>query len=322
MDETKKPKASRTRKKSLAVEDLGVYISLLTDFGFKRVFGIKEVMIKFLNTVLDIEGGIKDLRYGNPEKLGLSQFERKAVYDLYCITGADEHIIVEIQYISQIYFKDRTLLYAARLINEQGLTGKDWNFRLPKVYSVNILNFSLEEALQPLGLKIQIVDENKFVSCVQLTDRDTGELFYDKLTFLYIELEKFTKEFCELKSFFERWIFIIKHLHELSALPAELCDDEVFERIFEIAKIAKMTKQEVTNYLKDLNNMNIVRNEIRGLRNIISERDYALAAERKALAVERNALAAERKALAQKDYALQKANARIAELEQKLKSAQ
>ena len=47
--------------------------------------------------------------------------------------------------------------------------------------------------------------------------------------------------------------------------------------------------------------MNIVRNEIRGLRNIISERDYALAAERKAL---------------------QKANARIAELEQKLKSSQ
>ena len=76
-----------------------------------------------------------------------------------------------------------------------------------------------------------------------------------------------------------------------------------------------MTKQEVTNYLKDLSNMNIVRNEIRGLRNIISERDYALAAERKALAQKDYALA-------QKDNALQKANARIAELEQKLKSAQ
>jgi predicted transposase/invertase (TIGR01784 family) len=89
-----------------------VYINLLTDFGFKRIFGIKEVMITFLNTVLDIEGGIKDLRYGNPEKLGFSQYERKAVYDLYCITGKDEHIIVEIQSASQVYFKDRTLLYA------------------------------------------------------------------------------------------------------------------------------------------------------------------------------------------------------------------
>ena len=88
-----KPKTSKTRQKALTVEDLGVYISLLTDFGFKRVFGIKEVMIKFLNSALDIEGGIKDLQYGNPEKLGFSLYERKAVYDLYCVTGNDEHII-------------------------------------------------------------------------------------------------------------------------------------------------------------------------------------------------------------------------------------
>jgi len=124
-----KAKTARARKKELSVKDLGVYISLLTDFGFKRVFGIKEVMIKFLNTVLDIEGGITDLRYGNPEKLGFSKLERKAVYDLYCITGNDEHIIVEIQYISQIYFKDRTLLYAARLINEQSVAGKRLEFQ-------------------------------------------------------------------------------------------------------------------------------------------------------------------------------------------------
>ena len=306
-------KTSRTYKKSSSIKDLGVYISLLTDFGFKRVFGIKAVMIKFLNTVLDIEGGIKDLRYGNPEKLGFSHFDRKALYDLYCITGNDEHIIVEIQYISQLYFKDRTLVYASRLINEQSEKGKDWNFRLPKVYMVNILNFSFEEALMPLGLEIKRADENKFVSRVQLIDRDTGELFYDKLTLVYIELEKFTKEFRELKTFFEQWIFIIKHLHELNDLPEELRNDEVFEQLFEIARIAKMTPNEVNNYLKDLNNMNIVKNEIRGLRNIISERDNALAVERNALAAERNALEAERKAL-------QKANARIAELEQRLKS--
>ena len=47
----------------------------------QRIFGIKEVMIKFLNSVLDVEGGIVDLQYGNPEKLGFTQFDRKAVYD-------------------------------------------------------------------------------------------------------------------------------------------------------------------------------------------------------------------------------------------------
>ena len=32
-------------------KDLKVFINLLTDFGFKRVFGIKEVMLDFLNVV-------------------------------------------------------------------------------------------------------------------------------------------------------------------------------------------------------------------------------------------------------------------------------
>jgi hypothetical protein len=164
-------------------------------------------------------------------------------------------------------------------------------------------------------LEITGANENKFVSRIQLIDCDTKELFYDKLTLVFIELEKFTKEFCELKTFFEQWIFIIKHLHELNDVPEELRNDEVFEQLFETAKIARMTKAEVNNYLKDLNNMNIVRNEIRGLRNIISEvsaeRDNAFVT----LAQKDNALAAERNAL-------QKANERIAELEQRLNISQ
>jgi len=282
-----KQKTSGTRKKALTAKDLGVYINLLTDFGFKRVFSIKEVMLKFLNSVLDIEGGIVDLRYGNPEILGFSQYDRKAVYDLYCITGKNEHVIVEIQSAPQVYFIDRTLLYAARLINAQTEKGKDWNFELPKIFSVNILDFTLEEAALPLGIKIKRIDENKYVSKVQLMDCDTlvlrkvqaKEVFYDKLTFVYIELPCFTKELEELKTFFEQLVFVIKHLHKLNDIPEKLRNDEVFVRLFEIAKIARMTQTEVSNYLKDLNNtayfvrstsMNIVRNEIRTLQNFIS----------------------------------------------------
>jgi len=39
-------------------QDLRVYINLLTDFGFKRVFEIKEVMLDFLNMVLEIQQGV------------------------------------------------------------------------------------------------------------------------------------------------------------------------------------------------------------------------------------------------------------------------
>jgi predicted transposase/invertase (TIGR01784 family) len=300
-----KTDTSRTRKKVFTTNDLGVYINLLTDFGFKRVFSIKEVMLKFLNSILDVEGGIKDLQYGNPEKLGFSKYDRKAVYDLYCITGNGEHVIVEIQSAPQVYFIDRTLTYIARLINAQSEKGKKWNFELPKIYSVNILDFTFEEAMKPLGVEIKKTDKNKYVSKVQLIDCDTKELFYDKLTLVYIELPNFSKELKDVKTFFEQWVFIIKHLHELNDLPKEFSKDEVFEQLFETAKIARMTKNEVDNYLKDLNDMNIVKNEIRTRDRIIAEKDNVIIAERNLF---QSTLAAERNAL-------QKANARIAELE-------
>ena len=312
-----KSKTSRPRKKAVTAKDLGVYINLLTDFGFKRVFGIKEVMIGFLNTVLDIEGGIKDLRYGNPEKLGFSKDERKAVYDLYCITGKDEHIIVEIQNTPQVYFKDRTVSYISRLINALSEKGKDWNFELPKVYSINILDFTFEEAVMPLGIKIKRADENKYISKVKLMDCDTNEVFYDKLTLLYIELPCFTKELEDLKTFFEQWIFIIKHLHELNDLPEKFRENEVFEIIFEIAKIARMSKYEVKNYLKDLNNMNIVRNEIRTRDNIIAQRD-SIIAQRDSIIVQRDSIIAQRdNIIAQKENTIAEQSNIIAEYERK-----
>lgn len=49
------------------------YISLLTDFGFKRVFGTepnKRLLIDFLNTLLPTHHHIQDLTFKNTKQLG------------------------------------------------------------------------------------------------------------------------------------------------------------------------------------------------------------------------------------------------------------
>ena len=49
------------------------YISLLTDFGFKRIFGTapnKDLLINFLNSLFDGKQVIKDVKYLNTEHLG------------------------------------------------------------------------------------------------------------------------------------------------------------------------------------------------------------------------------------------------------------
>ncbi|NET51531.1 MAG: hypothetical protein F6K09_23290, partial [Merismopedia sp. SIO2A8] len=65
------------------------YINLLTDFGFKRVFGTeanKQFAINFLNTLLPVHHHITDLTFKNTEQLGSTTIDRKAVFDIYCQT--------------------------------------------------------------------------------------------------------------------------------------------------------------------------------------------------------------------------------------------
>ena len=76
------------------------YINLLTDFGFKRVFGTesnKNLLIDFLNTLLPPHHQIQDLTFINTENLGSTALDRKAIFDIYCQGENGERFIVEIQ---------------------------------------------------------------------------------------------------------------------------------------------------------------------------------------------------------------------------------
>ena len=63
------------------------YISLLTDFGFKRIFGSapnKDLLICFLNSLFNGRQVVKDVKYLNPENVGDIYTDRKAIFDVYC----------------------------------------------------------------------------------------------------------------------------------------------------------------------------------------------------------------------------------------------
>ena len=53
---------------------------MLTDFGFKRIFGTdpnKELLINFLNSLFNGEEVIKDVKYLNSENVGDVYTERR-----------------------------------------------------------------------------------------------------------------------------------------------------------------------------------------------------------------------------------------------------
>ncbi|MGK7943455.1 MAG: Rpn family recombination-promoting nuclease/putative transposase [Microcystaceae cyanobacterium] len=227
------------------------YINLLTDFGFKRLFGSephKALLIDFLNSILPTHHTVADISYKNNENVGNTALDRKAIFDLYCESEAGEKFIVEIQKAKQNYFKDRSVYYATFPIQEQAIQG-DWNYKLSPVYTIGILDFIFDDH----------ENDPNFLHTVELKNQNC-EVFYDKLKFIYIELPKFQKNVEELENHFEKWLFLFRHLSQLDTPPEKL-QEGVFNQLFELAEIAQLPPDEQRayqnslKYYRDLNNV-------------------------------------------------------------------
>ena len=218
------------------------YISLLTDFGFTRIFGTKpnkDLLINFLNSLFDGFQVIKDVKYLNSEHAGDVFAERKPIFDVYCENEHGEKFIVEMQ---NAYFP----------IREQAPKGAEWNFKREHVYTVALLNFDLEE---------EAFDKNDINHDVGLLDKKTFKVFNDKLSFKYVEIAKFNKTEEELDTLYDKWLYVLKNLSRLDKRPAAL-KEKVFTKLFEEAEIAKFTPTELKEYEDSLKAYRDVKNSI------------------------------------------------------------
>ncbi len=220
------------------------YINPFTDFGFKRLFGTeynKDLLIDFVNQVLGEREQIKDLTYLNTEQQGRTETDRKAVYDLYCENGKGEKFIIEVQNASHLYFKDRSIYYATFPLQEQAQKGGQWNYELKAVYTICILNFSFPDSSV----------QDRYIREIQLLDKHTHEVFFDKLTFIYLEMPRFKKSEAELLTHFDKWLYVLKHLEKLQDMPQWL-GEKIFKKLFNQAEIANLNPEEMRTYDESL----------------------------------------------------------------------
>ena len=163
------------------------YINPFTGFGFKKIFGeeaSKPQLIDFQNSLLPEKDKIVDLTFKNTEQLGINEFDRKAVYDIYCENGKGEKFIVELQKNKQNYFKERTIYYSTFPIREQPEKG-GWNYNLTAVYCIGILDFTFDDyETEP--------ERSEYLHTIKLKNQN-GKIFYDRLTYVYLEMPNFTK---------------------------------------------------------------------------------------------------------------------------------
>ena len=216
------------------------YINPYTDYGFKYFFGTepnKDLTLHLVNALLQGREVIKSLTLLPNEQLGDTEEDRRSVFDIYCENEQGDKIIIEMQKAEQQGFKDRSVYYSSFPIRSQGEKGK-WLFGLKAVYTIGILNFVFDEDKD---------DENYYHHVVQLMDINKKEVFYEKLTYIYLEMPKFKKTEDELENLTDKWLYALKNLPRLLERPKAL-QERIFSKFFEVAEVAALSKEEYAKY--------------------------------------------------------------------------
>ncbi len=221
------------------------YINPFTDFGFKKIFGQeynKDLLLDFLNTIL-LRGNdpIKEIKYKPTEQYTFTIEDRKSIFDIFCESESGERFIVEMQKNKQTHFLDRTLYYSTLPIIDQAQKGAEWDYKLSAVYVVAVMDFNLNMDGVHDGC----------LHHVKLVELESNKVFHDKLTFVYLEMPKFTKNLDELEDNVDKWLFVLKNISKLQELPEKL-QNRIFEKLFKVAEIAKYTHDEWIAYQMSL----------------------------------------------------------------------
>jgi predicted transposase/invertase (TIGR01784 family) len=81
---------------------------------------------------------------------------------------------------------------------------------------------------------------------VKLKDQD-GDIFYDKLEFIFLQMPLFTKTESELETHQDKWLYFLQNLESFTSLPS-IFGEPVFERAIETAEVAALNKDELVQY--------------------------------------------------------------------------
>lgn len=242
------------------------YINPFTDFGFKKLFGeeaSKPLLVDFLNSLLPENTQIRDLSFKNTEHLGQTLSDRKSLFDIYCESLTGEKFIVELQKAKQNFFKERTVYYSTFPIREQAEKG-EWNYKLQAVFCIGILDFTFDD--------YETEPEKSEVLHTIKPKNQNGKTFYDKLTYVYLEMPNFKKKEEQLETRLDKWLYFIKNLEDFQSIPTVFRNEVVFETAFEKAELAKFDNSQWESYERSLREFRDVKNTI----------DYALEQAEKA----------------------------------------
>lgn len=78
-------------------------------------------------------------------------------------------------------------------------------------------------------------EKSEAVHTIQLKDQH-GKAFYEKLTYVYLEMPNFQLKEEELITRFDQWLYFMRNLEDFQTIPA-IFKNEIFARAFDKAEL-------------------------------------------------------------------------------------
>ena len=193
-------------------------INPFTDWGFKFFFGReenKDLLMGFLNLLLEDEVNISELQFINTELLGDRPELKRCVVDVIATDQDGNRYLIEMQNATDHDIRQRLVYYACRLVDQMGQHNSRWNYgQIKRVFAICLMNFTYE--------RNATLRED-----YQLRNAKGDRLFSDLLTIIPLQLPCIkAKNMAECRKSYEVLLFLLqsmsKHLKTREELLAEL----------------------------------------------------------------------------------------------------
>jgi len=208
------------------------FLDIKTDYAFKKVFGSensKDILLDFLNAVLDLKEPISDLSIEDPYNVPKLRGMKDTTVDVKATLQDRSQVIIEMQVLNHDSFESRILYNTAKNYSNQLEKGDNYGLLNP-VIALTIVNF-------------EMFDFEKYKSSFKLFEKENFTEYKDDIELVFIELPKFNKSLDECEGVEEKWIYFIKNARSLNVVPNNI--NKALQKAFDIANTASLTKEEL-----------------------------------------------------------------------------
>ncbi len=199
------------------------YISILSDFGFKRAFADESNTLflrKSLEALIQSPTEIEIVEFLKNDIAGLTSIGRGMRFDTVCKDAEGNNFIVEMQLTPYEDFVQRAKFYAFHRFNTLVKKGIDNPFKgLPTIYLINFL-------------ANDIFPESQLYYHIVTLKNQINEEIDRQIVYVFVEISKFDKKEHELEGDADKLIYLMKNIEEIQqtgTLPPFLNEDWILE---------------------------------------------------------------------------------------------